>query len=132
MLGEVPISVTMPPSREANAMGISSADGERFPRRANWNAVGMRMASAPTFLQAMDSTPVANTRIGTCACTDFSRGSSGCIMDSITPERAMAVLITRAAPMMMTTSSEKPSKAWLMGTNPVSTATSSESTAIKS
>ncbi len=34
-LGDVPTSVTMPPRREAKAIGIRKTEGERLPARAN-------------------------------------------------------------------------------------------------
>ena len=55
MLGEVPTSVTRPPTSEAAAIGISSEEGEVLWRRASWSAIGMKIASAPTFFVAIES-----------------------------------------------------------------------------
>ncbi len=54
MLGEVPISVTMPPSSEPNAIGINSADTGLSFLRASWNAIGIIIASAPMFFTNAD------------------------------------------------------------------------------
>ena len=118
MLGEVPTSVTMPPSRDAAAMGISRAEGAVLCRRASCSATGMKMASAPTFLVTMESRVTHTTSTGTCVCTVRSRGMTGRISDSTRPERPMAALTTRAAAMITTTSSEKPSNALAAGTMP--------------
>ena len=45
----VPNSVTSPPIREANDIGISSDDGDVPVRLASCSAIGIRIASAPTF-----------------------------------------------------------------------------------
>ena len=50
MLGEVPISVTSPPSSAPKAIGIRNTEGEMLERRANLNAIGIMIASAPMFL----------------------------------------------------------------------------------
>ena len=56
IFGEVPTSVTIPPSSAPNDIGISKNDGEVPLRRASWKATGMSMASAPTFLTKAEST----------------------------------------------------------------------------
>ena len=65
MLGEVPTSVTRPPSSEANDMGIRRRETEVPVRLVSWPATGIRIARAPTFLVAMDRTAVASARTGT-------------------------------------------------------------------
>ena len=65
MLGEVPTKVMMPPSREANAIGINRAEGDDPVRRANCSATGMKMASAPMFLVNTDISATAPARMGT-------------------------------------------------------------------
>ncbi len=71
MLGDVPISVTMPPTSEPNAIGMSSLDADVPVRRASWSATGMKIAGAPTFLLTIDITVTATTSAGTCACSVF-------------------------------------------------------------
>jgi len=132
MLGEVPTSVTSPPSIAANAIGISSEDGEVLVLRASCSATGMKIASAPTFLVTIDSISTRATSTGTWTSTVRRRGVIGRIMASTMPERAIAALTTRAAAMMMTTSSEKPSNARCAGTTPISTPTSSAAIATRS
>ena len=56
----------------------------------------------------------------------------GRIAASTTPERAIAALTTRAAAIMMTTSSENPSNALAAGTTPISTPTVKAANATKS
>ena len=63
IFGEVPISVTIPPSSAPNDIGISKEEGEVPLRRANWNAIGMSMASAPTFLTKAESTVTEPTSV---------------------------------------------------------------------
>ena len=132
MLGEVPTRVTMPPTSEPNAIGISSLDGELPVRRASCMATGMKIASAPTFLVTMDSSVVATTRAGTCRASVFRWGSSGRISSSTTPDRAIAELTTRAQATMMTTSSAKPWNAWAGLTMPQSTLASKAMSATRS
>ena len=45
----------MPPRRAPNDIGISREEGEVPVRRASWKAIGMNMASAPTFLTKAES-----------------------------------------------------------------------------
>ncbi len=116
--GEVPTSVTMPPMSEAEAIGISSAEGGVPLRRASCRAMGMKMASAPTFFVTIDRSRTPATRIGTCRPGLVRRGMSGRIRVSTAPERAMAAERTRAEPTMTTMSSEKPEKALSAGTRP--------------
>ncbi|MNV95163.1 hypothetical protein D3C71_1900270 [compost metagenome] len=62
MFGAVPTSVTIPPAMAPKAIGISSREGAEPVRRATCRATGIMIASAPTFLVAMDSrvtTPVS-------------------------------------------------------------------------
>ena len=65
MFGEVPTSVTMPPSSEPNAIGISIAEGGVPVRRASWKATGIIIASAPIFLTKPDraATTAVSTKI---------------------------------------------------------------------
>ena len=112
MLGEVPTSVTRPPVSDAKAIGISNAEGEVLWRRATCMAIGMKIASAPTFLVTIDRTSTQPASAGTWMAVVRRRGNIGRIMASTTPERAMPLLTTSAAPTMMMISSEKPSKAW--------------------
>ncbi len=132
MLGEVPTSVTRPPSSEAKAMGISSAEGGVPVRRASWSATGIRIASAPTFFVTMESTSTDPAMTVTCACTVLSLGSTGRITLSTAPERAMASLTTRAAAMMMTISFANPSNARAGGTTPIRMPMSSAASATRS
>ena len=66
MLGEVPTSVTMPPSSEPNDIGISNDDGEVPVRRASWKATGISIASAPIFLTKAESKVTEPTRATIC------------------------------------------------------------------
>ncbi len=125
MLGDVPISVTSPPSSEAKDIGMSSRPGDTPVRRAIWSATGIIIASAPTFLVTIEMSMVMMTSTGTCACSVLSLGRSGRIAASTTPERAIAALTTSAAPMIITISFENPSNARLAGTTPISTPASS-------
>ena len=117
---------------EADAIGIRSAEGEVLVRRASCSATGMKIASAPTFLVAIDSSITNPASTGTCTCTVRRRGVIGRIADSTMPDLAMAALTTRAAAMMMTTSSEKPSKALRAGTTPIATPTTRAAMATRS
>ena len=132
MLGEVPTSVTNPPIIEAAAIGISSAEAGVLLRRASCSASGMKMASAPTFLVTIESSIVHPTSAGTCTLVLRKCGVSGRIAASTTPDRAIAALTTRAAAMMITTSSENPSNAWLAGTIPMAIPTTSAAMATRS
>ena len=60
-LGEVPISVIVPPSSEPKAIGISRQEGDVPVRRASWKATGISMASAPMFLTKAESSVTAPT-----------------------------------------------------------------------
>ena len=55
MFGDVPTSVIVPPRSAPNDMGINSEEGEVPLRRASWRAIGMVMASAPTFFTKAES-----------------------------------------------------------------------------
>ena len=90
------------------------------------------MASAPTFLLAIDSSAVAAASTGTWVCSVFSRESSGRSASSTTPLRSNAALTTSAAAMITTTSLLKPSKALAAGTTPISTPVSTEPSATTS
>ncbi len=73
MFGDVPISVMSPPSREPNASGIISRDGDALMRRENWSATGMKIASAPIFFMKADSAVTAVTRTAACRVVVVSR-----------------------------------------------------------
>ncbi len=62
MLGEVPTSVIRPPSSDPNAIGMRKHEGEAWERRANWNATGIIIASAPMFLTKADRIVTTATR----------------------------------------------------------------------
>ena len=111
MLGEVPISVTMPPSSAANDIGISSADTGRSCRRASWNATGIIIASAPMFFTTAESTMTVPASATTCVDVCFRYGLIGRMMRSITPERATAALTISALATMKMMSSLKPENA---------------------
>src|SRR3546814_10820385 len=57
MLGEVPTSVISPPSSAANDIGIRKTEGGVLFFFAIWNAEGISIASAPTFLTSADAKP---------------------------------------------------------------------------
>ncbi len=75
MLGEVPICVISPPSSEANAIGIRNVEGEVLERRANWNAIGIMIASAPMFFTKADSTATVTTSTASWARTEETSGA---------------------------------------------------------
>ncbi len=75
MLGDVPICVIRPPSKEANAIGIRKVDGEALERRANWNAIGIMIASAPMFFTKAESTATSTTSMASCARTELTFGA---------------------------------------------------------
>ncbi len=116
--GDVPTSVTMPPMSEAEAIGMSSDEGVVPLRRATCSAIGMKMASAPTFFVTIDRRRTPATRIGTWRTGLVMYGMSGRIRVSTAPERAMATERTRADPTIITMSSENPKKALSAGTSP--------------
>ncbi len=121
MLGEVPTSVTSPPSSEPNAIGIRKRDGEASERRANWKATGIMIASAPMFLMKAESTVTAVTSSDHLRRAAVERaGRARWISASTTPERATAALTRSALATMMTMSSLKPAKASSGGTMPTS------------
>ncbi len=132
MLGEVPTSVTMPPRSDANAIGMRKRDTETPLRRANWNATGIIIASAPMFLMKAENTATAVTRRIICARGERTCGEAKRIATSTAPERAMAALTRRALATMMTMSSLKPLNASFAGTMPARTAASSDSAATRS
>ena len=132
MFGEVPTSVTMPPSSEPNAIGISREDGEVPVRRASWKATGISIASAPIFLTKAESSVTEPTRATICRVMVVRYGPSKRTARSTTPERATAALTTSALATMMTMSSLKPVKALLGGTMPTATEASRASTATRS
>ena len=132
MLGEVPISVTSPPSSEAKAIGISRAEGGVPVRRASCKATGMKMASAPIFFVTTEAAMTAATSAGTCVLTLVRCGSSGRIRHSTAPDRATAALTSSAEATMMTMSSLKPVKAASAGTMPVTRPASRASIATRS
>ena len=67
MLGDVPTSVTMPPSSAANDIGISSAETGLLLRRASWNATGISIANAPMFFTKAESSATVPDSAITCA-----------------------------------------------------------------
>jgi DeoR/GlpR family transcriptional regulator of sugar metabolism len=131
-LGEVPIRVISPPSREPNASGISTRDAGFSVRRATWIAIGMKIASAPMFLIKAESAVTADASTATWMTLVRIRGTSGFIRLSTNPERPIAALTTRAEPTMMTMSSLKPRNASPRLTMPQAIETSNASRATKS
>jgi len=103
--------VISPPSSEPKASGISTREAGFWLRRATCTAIGMKIASAPTFLMNAESTVTAETSTATCMALVCIRGTSGFISVSITPDRPIAALTTRAEATMITMSSLKPRKA---------------------
>ena len=66
IFGDVPTRVTMPPSSDPNDIGIKSEEGDVPLRRASWNAMGISMASAPTFLTNADNSVTEPTNATIC------------------------------------------------------------------
>ena len=56
IFGGVPISVSIPPMREAKAMGMSSREGLILALQARLTATGRKMAVVPVELMKADST----------------------------------------------------------------------------
>ncbi len=54
-LGEVPMSVTRPPTSEPKDSGIRSSDDDRPLRWASWIATGRKIARAPIFFMKAES-----------------------------------------------------------------------------
>ena len=131
-LGEVPTSVIVPPNSEPKAIGIRRLDGEVPVRRASWNAIGIMIASAPTFLTKADSSVTTPTSTRICRCTVTRCGASGEIKRSAMPDLATAALTRSALATMTTISSPKPVNAWSAGTMPTAIAASSASIATRS
>ena len=132
MFGDVPTRVTVPPSNDANAIGISRAAADVPVRRATCNATGIRIARAPTFFVTMERIRTAAVKRETCVCVVFRYGRIGRRALSTTPDLEMASLTTSAAAMMMTISLAKPSKACFTGTSPSRIPTSSAASATRS
>ena len=132
MFGDVPTSVTMPPSSEPNAIGIRSIEGEVSFFRASWNATGISIASAPMFFTNPESKATVPVSTITCAPVFVSQGASGLSKRSTIPERATAALTTSALAMIAMMSSENPENALSAGTKPISTATSRVTIATRS
>ena len=118
MLGEVPTSVTMPPSSEPNAIGIRSADGELFvPARELERDRHQHRERADVLHEGREHRDGADQHDdldGVCV----RYGAIGRMTRSITPERATAALTSSAQATMMTMSSEKPENALSCGTMP--------------
>ena len=131
-MGEVPIRVISPPSSEPNASGISTAEAGVPARRACWNTIGIRIASAPTFLTKAERIVTTPTSTTTCRPTVSRCGATGAISRSVMPDRATAALTRSAVATMMTMSSPKPANAWSAGTIPTATAHSRASIATRS
>ena len=132
MLGDVPIRVMSPPSSEPKASGISTRDGGFSVLRATWSAIGMKIATAPIFLMKAESAVTADASTATCIPLVVIFGTNGFISVSISPERPIAALTTRAEPMMMTMSLLKPRKACAAGTMPQATDASRAKSATRS
>ena len=119
MLGEVPICVISPPSSEPKAIGIRKIEADTPERRANWNAIGIMIASAPMFLTKAESTRHDRDEQQELHPDAAARsGARRCIAASMIPERATPALTRSADPTMMTISSLKPEKASVGGTTP--------------
>ena len=131
-LGEVPTRVMRPPSSEPNAIGINSDETEVPVRRACWNAIGIMIAKAPTFLTKADRSVTTPTSTTICRPTVVRCGAMGAISRSVMPERATAALSTKALATMMTISSPKPLNAASGGTIPTTVAASSAASATRS
>src|SRR5271165_5708836 len=106
MFGEVPINVIEPPSSEAKLSGIRNSDGERSLRRATWNATGIKIASAPTFLTKAERPATQAVSTPTCREADRNSGVSQRTKTSTAPDRAIAALRTSAPAISGTTGFE--------------------------
>ena len=132
MLGEVPIWVISPPSRAPKDIGIRKQEGDAFDRFAIWKAIGIMMASAPTFFTKAERMVTVATSTNICAWTELTRLEMRCSSSSGTPVWAMAPLTTRALATMMTISSLKPLKASSGFTRPATMAANSARQAVMS
>ena len=117
--GDVPTSVTSPPSRDANAIGIRRREAGVPDLRATCMAIGIMMASAPMFLVAIDRSITAPAKAGIWSVGVLRRLSTGDSTVSTTPERAMAALRTRAEAMIQMRSLLKPENISSTGTTPI-------------
>ena len=121
MLGEVPICVIRPPSSAPNDIGIMKLEGEVPERLAIWNASGIMMANAPTFLTKADRIVTVATSTSSCRRTECTCREMRWSASSGTPVWAIAALTTRALPTITTISSLKPVNAWSGLTRPAAT-----------
>ncbi len=112
ILGEVPTRVTMPPSSEPNAIGISMRGGRRAgPARQLEGDRHHHGERADILYKARQSRDHGRQHENLDASGVDRYGASGRSTFSITPERATAALTTSALATMMTISSEKPENA---------------------
>jgi hypothetical protein len=130
MLGEVPTKVISPPSNEANDIGIRKTDGDALFFFAIWNAAGISIASAPTFLTSAEVTPTEAVSTNNCVRIRVTRPAISASARSTMPDRCTAAEITSAEPTMITMSSEKPVNASFGLTMPSASPASSASIAV--
>ncbi len=132
MLGEVPISVIMPPISEPKASGMRNCDGERPLRSAAWIATGRKIASAPTFFIIAERTVTAATRTKAMRSSERISGAMKCSSRSMTPDLPMAVLTTSTDAISGKSGLLKPLNALLVVTMPQPIAASSATNATRS
>src|SRR5258708_17664060 len=131
-LGEVPIRVIMPPTRDANDIGMSSSDIDRFACRASCMATGRKIASAPMFFMTADRNATQVTRKATCAVAEVRYGRRGRSAAWISPELRTAVLRTSADAISGKSEFLNPSNAFSTGMMPAASAVRSVSRATRS
>jgi hypothetical protein len=132
-LGAVPISVSMPPSSEANASGISSFDGLMRARQARVTTTGSMTATVPVELMTADSMAVISmisktSRPSPSPATRANQRPSR----SATPVRNMPPETTKSAAIMITRGSPKPASAWLGVRMPLSASAAADIRATRS
>ena len=109
MFGGVPISVMVPPSREPNARGISSSEGDRPASLDIQTATGINSASAPTLLINPEQRATTEVSISTCSVGLCPTFPSSLARRSTTPPLTSPWLITRTAATVTTAGWPKPS-----------------------
>ena len=132
MLGGVPTSVTRPPSNDANASGMSTAEGLLPALLATRMAVGIRTDSTPTLFMNAES-PAANPvvaaiwRVYVLPALDSQWAST-----STAPEFWRPRLTTSTAATVTTAGWPNPANASSPGTTSKSTSVSSATSATAS
>jgi len=125
-------TVTKPPRKDANAIGIKMREAGRPDFRAYCNATGITMASAPIFFVTIDSSITAPASAGICSDGLLSLERAGSRRCSTRPEREIAALSSNAEAMIQIRSFPNPVNILLTGIRPSSAPATSAASAIRS